>query len=117
MPSKCDKKSKCPESQLILVMDNFHCACYYWSSEPKGKENNDFDNIVNGYLYFYEFHSIPFHSILLVKEENTMIILRNPQIAELIEAGMGIMIVLVNWVQVTNYRVGGSLMRMLFGKN
>ena len=26
-------------------------------------------------------------SILLVKEENTMIILRNPQIAELIEAG------------------------------
>ena len=34
-------------------MDNFYCACYYWSSEPKGKENNDFDNIVNGYRYFF----------------------------------------------------------------
>ena len=45
-------ESKGPESQLNLVMDNFHCACYYWSSEPKGKENNDFDNIVNGYWYF-----------------------------------------------------------------
>ena len=34
------------------------------------------------------FHSISISiSILLVKEENTMIILRNPQIAELIEAG------------------------------
>ena len=33
-------------------MDNFYCARYYWSSEPKGKEDNDFDNIVNGYQYF-----------------------------------------------------------------
>ena len=30
--------SKGPESQLILVMDNFHCTCYYWSSEPKEKK-------------------------------------------------------------------------------
>ena len=45
-------KSKGAESQLILVMDNFHCACYWWSSEPKGKEKNDFDNIVMGYWYF-----------------------------------------------------------------
>ena len=32
---------------------NFHSACYYWSSEPKGKEKNDFDNIVMGYWYFF----------------------------------------------------------------
>ena len=38
-----------PESQLILVTDNFHCTCYCWSSEPKGKEKNDFHNIVMGY--------------------------------------------------------------------
>ena len=38
-------QSKGPESQLILVMDNFHCTCYCWSSEPKGKEKNDFHNI------------------------------------------------------------------------
>ena len=30
-------------------MENFHCACYCWSSEPKGKEKNDFDKIVMGY--------------------------------------------------------------------
>ena len=46
------RKSKGPESQLILVMDNFHCACYCWSSEPKGKEKNDFDDIVMGHWYF-----------------------------------------------------------------
>ena len=34
-------------------MDNFHCACYCWSSEPKGKEKNDFDNIIMGYWYFF----------------------------------------------------------------
>ena len=46
-------KSKGPESQLILVLDNLHCTCYYWSSESKGKENNDFENIVNGYRCFF----------------------------------------------------------------
>ena len=31
-------KSKGPESQLILLIDNFHCAClYYRSSESKGE--------------------------------------------------------------------------------
>ena len=42
--SKCRflELSKGPKSQLILVMDNFHCACYCWSSEPTGKEKNDF---------------------------------------------------------------------------
>ena len=47
------KESKGPESQLILVMDNFYCACYCWSSEPKGKEKNDFDNnYCNGVVVF-----------------------------------------------------------------
>ena len=39
----CQIESKGPKSQLILVMDNFHCACYCRSSvKPKGKEKNDF---------------------------------------------------------------------------
>ena len=36
-------KSKGPESQLILVMDNF---------QTKGKDKNDFDNIVMENWYF-----------------------------------------------------------------
>ena len=43
--------------------------------------------VVNLTTLFY-FHSIfSFHFISLKKRENTMIILRNPQIAKLIEAG------------------------------
>ena len=43
----------------------------------------------NNYSYcvVYTISISIFISILLVKEENAMIILRNPQIAELIEAG------------------------------
>ena len=40
--ARIHKESKGPKSQLILVMVNFHCVCYCWSSEPKGKEKNDF---------------------------------------------------------------------------
>ena len=46
-------QSKGPNSQLILVMDNFHCTCYCWSSEPNGKEKNDFGNIVMGHWIFF----------------------------------------------------------------
>lgn len=46
-------ESKDLESQLILVMDNFHCPCHCWSSESKGKGKNDFDNNAMGYWYFF----------------------------------------------------------------
>ena len=50
---KTGSQSKGPESQLILVMDNFNCTCYCWSSEPEGKEKNDFHNIEMGYWNFF----------------------------------------------------------------
>ena len=51
-------------------MDNFHCACYCWSSEPKGKEKNDFDNIIMGYWYF--FINEDYNSVSLLYSSNKL---------------------------------------------